>query len=44
LTVRAEVIKFGRTLCPVSVDLFDENDTLVAVAQVSYIRVDALGG
>ncbi|MGD8368252.1 MAG: PaaI family thioesterase [Desulfobacterales bacterium] len=44
LTVRAEVIKFGRTLCPVSVDLLDESGTLVAVAQVSYIRVDALGG
>jgi uncharacterized protein (TIGR00369 family) len=44
LTVRAKVIKFGRTLCPVSVDLVGENETLVAVAQVSYIRVDSLGG
>jgi uncharacterized protein (TIGR00369 family) len=43
LTVRARVIKFGRTLCPVSVDLFDDGGTPVAVAQVSYIRVDALG-
>jgi uncharacterized protein (TIGR00369 family) len=34
---RATVIKFGRTLCPVAVDLFDENGLQVAVAQVSYI-------
>ena len=43
LKVRAQVIKFGRTLCPVAVDLFDDSGILVAVAQVSYIRVDALG-
>jgi uncharacterized protein (TIGR00369 family) len=43
LFVRAKVIKFGRTLCPVSVDLFDQDGILSAVAQVSYIRVDALG-
>jgi len=43
LTVRARVIKFGRTLCPVSVDLLDDEGTLTAVAQVSYIRIDALG-
>ena len=44
LLVRAEVIKFGRTLCPVSVDLIDDKGTLAAVAQVSYIRIDALNG
>ncbi len=43
LTVRAQVVKFGRTLCPVSVDLFDADDVRVAVAQVCYIRVDSLG-
>lgn len=37
VTARARVIKAGRTLCPVAVDLFDENDKLVAVAQVNYI-------
>ncbi|HUL74665.1 MAG TPA: PaaI family thioesterase [Vicinamibacterales bacterium] len=35
--VRARVIKRGRTLCPVAVDLFDANGTLVAVAQVAYM-------
>ena len=34
LTVAARVIKAGRTLCPVAVDLFDADDRLVAVAQV----------
>lgn len=41
LTVCAQVIKFGRTLCPVTVDLLDEAGTRAAVAQVCYIRVDA---
>jgi uncharacterized protein (TIGR00369 family) len=44
LTVRAEVIKFGRTLCPVAVELLDDEETLTAVAQVSYLRIDALNG
>ena len=30
-------IKFGRTLCPVEVNLFDEADRHVAVAQVTYM-------
>ena len=34
---RARVIKLGRTLCPVAVDVFDTNGTLVAVAQVTYM-------
>jgi len=38
---RARVIKRGRTLCPVAVDLFDANGTLVAIAQVTYML---LGG
>lgn len=39
--VRAEarVIKLGKTLCPVAVDLFDMRGTQVAVAQVAYIRL-----
>lgn len=37
VTAKARVIKFGRTLCPVAVDLFDEAGQQVAVAQVNYI-------
>ncbi len=33
----ARVIKHGRTLAPVAVDLYDMNNTLIAVAQVNYI-------
>ena len=33
----AKVIKHGRTLAPVAVDMFDMNNTHVAVAQVNYI-------
>lgn len=36
LTVRARVIKFGRTLSPMSVDLYDEEEKHLAVAQVNY--------
>jgi len=36
----ARVIKLGRKICPVHVDLYDRNDRHVAVAQVSYIRLD----
>jgi uncharacterized protein (TIGR00369 family) len=35
----ANVIKMGRTICPVQVDLFDMKQQQVAVAQVSYIRL-----
>lgn len=38
---RAKVIKFGRTLCPVSVALFDGDGSPVAIAQVAYIRLTA---
>jgi uncharacterized protein (TIGR00369 family) len=41
LTAEARVIKFGRTLCPVAVDLWDAQGTRVAVAQVNYIRLGA---
>lgn len=35
----AEIIKYGKTLAPVAVDLFDENDIKVAVAQVNYMII-----
>jgi len=39
VTAVARVIKLGRTLCPVAIDLFDTHGTQVAVAQVTYIRL-----
>jgi acyl-coenzyme A thioesterase PaaI-like protein len=39
---RARVIKRGRTLCPVAVDLFDANGTLVAIAQVNYMLLNGM--
>ena len=41
-TAKASVIKTGRTLCPVSVDLFDASGQLVAVSQVTYILLEHL--
>jgi uncharacterized protein (TIGR00369 family) len=41
VTAKARVIKFGRTLCPVAVDLFDEKERQVAVAQVTYMLLAA---
>jgi len=35
----ARVLKLGRTICPVQVDLYDSNERHVALAQVSYIRL-----
>lgn len=40
VTVEARVIKLGRTLVPVEVDLFDEAGVKVAVAQVAYFRLE----
>jgi uncharacterized protein (TIGR00369 family) len=40
--VKARVIKFGRLMCPVAVDLFDDAGKLVAVAQVNYILLDKM--
>ena len=37
VTAKAKVIKLGRTLCPVSVDLYDADGKHVAVAQVNYM-------
>jgi uncharacterized protein (TIGR00369 family) len=42
VTATAKVVKLGRTLCPVAVDLFDTNGTHIAVAQVGYIRLDKI--
>lgn len=42
VTAVAKVIKLGRTLCPVSVDLFDRSGILVAVAQVNYMRLSQM--
>lgn len=39
VTAVATVIKKGRTLCPVEIDLFDAEGTKVAVAQVTYIML-----
>lgn len=41
LTARARVIKQGRTMCPVTVDLFDADEKHVAVAQVNYMLLPA---
>lgn len=42
VTAEAEVIKIGRSLCPVAVNLRNDEGRHVAVAQVTYFRVDAL--
>jgi len=42
VTAKAKVIKLGRPLVPVSVDLFDSTNKLVAVAQVNYLLLDSL--
>jgi uncharacterized protein (TIGR00369 family) len=42
-TAKAEVIKLGRTMCPVSVEIFDAQGALVAVAQVNYMRLGERG-
>lgn len=39
---KARVIKFGRVMCPVAVELFDAAGKLVAVAQVNYMLLDKL--
>lgn len=38
-TARAKIVKFGRSLVPVHVDIFDEKGTLVAISQVTYMRL-----
>jgi uncharacterized protein (TIGR00369 family) len=43
VTAKATVIKFGRTLCPVSIDLFDAAEKHVAAAQVNYMLLNNAG-
>lgn len=38
----ATVIKAGRLLCPSNVELFDANGKQVAVAQVTYMRLEKM--
>ena len=40
VTARARLIKLGRTMCPVTVELFDENQQMVAIAQVNYMLLE----
>jgi acyl-coenzyme A thioesterase PaaI-like protein len=40
--VHARVIKLGRLMCPVAVELFDTSGKLVAVAQVNYLLLDKM--
>jgi len=42
LVVEARVVKLGRTMCPVAVDLFDAAGKQVALAQVNYMRLNAM--
>jgi uncharacterized protein (TIGR00369 family) len=42
VTAKAKVIKLGRTMVPVSVDLFDSSKRHVAVAQVNYMLLGDL--
>jgi uncharacterized protein (TIGR00369 family) len=42
VTAKARVIKAGRTLCPVEINLFDDNGKHVAVSQVTYMLLGAL--
>jgi uncharacterized protein (TIGR00369 family) len=38
-TAEAKVVKLGKTLCPVSVEVRSAQQVLVAIAQVTYIRL-----
>jgi uncharacterized protein (TIGR00369 family) len=40
--VKARVIKRGRLMCPVAVDVLDDAGKLVAVAQVNYMLLDKM--
>jgi uncharacterized protein (TIGR00369 family) len=41
-TARAKVIKLGRSLCPVEVNVYDAENKHVAVAQVTYMLLENL--
>jgi uncharacterized protein (TIGR00369 family) len=40
VTANANVIKHGRTLVPVMVELFDEKKIKVAIAQINYMKLN----
>lgn len=40
VTANANVIKHGKTLVPVMVELFDQNKIKVAIAQVNYMKLN----
>lgn len=40
-TATAKVVKLGRTMCPVQVEITDDNAKLVAIASVNYMRLKA---
>ena len=42
ITAHARVIKMGKTLCPVAIDLYDTQKTHIAVAQVTYILLGTM--
>lgn len=42
VVAEARVIKLGRAMCPVAIDMFDTDGTLVAVAQVNYMRLNGM--
>ncbi|MDZ4722843.1 MAG: PaaI family thioesterase [candidate division Zixibacteria bacterium] len=42
LTAVARVIKLGRTICPVQIDLSDSAGKPVAIAQVAYMRLESM--
>lgn len=44
LTAEAKIIKVGKTLCPVEINLYDETRKHIAVAQVNYMRLPGLTG
>jgi uncharacterized protein (TIGR00369 family) len=42
VTAEARVIKFGRSLCPTEVMLRDGNQREIAIAQVTYMRLERM--
>ena len=42
VVAEARVIKLGRVMCPVAIDIFDTNGSLVAVAQANYMRLSRM--
>ena len=40
VTAKAKIIKFGKTMCPVMVELFDNSNKLIAISQVNFILLN----